>query len=433
MADKLQGIWAFTSSSLNYINSGNTHTEEWAVNFTSNGEKFDRFQIIIADSNADSTVKLAYRYAVGGEYIWAYPIGANTYLTIEITSKYDEVENADTLVQALTARSESFTPTDADIIVPMTSAKGVLLKTQNKFCENDILVTPELEELTVTENGEYTPSKVGFGKVTVNVAASGGVDLDSYLTRTIEEFKTDVAAVIGPYQFASFANLKTVDLPNATAYTVGGSEFAKCYKLETVNIPKMQKLGLRAFEECTALVSIDLPEVSTMGNYLFYRCTALKSARLPIATTLSSYCFQNCKELEYVYLPEAKILSSQVFNGCYNLPYADFPKLTRIDASAFVNCYRFTTLILRSATVCSLSNSNAFSSSPFSNSDPATNIIGGKLLVPSALVESYKTATNWSVIWGYGTNQFLALEDYTVDGTITGEIDWDKLNGGTTE
>ena len=49
-------------------------------------------------------------------------------------------------------------------------------------------------------------------------------------------------------------------------------------------------------------------------------------------------------------------------------------------------------------------------------------------IVPAALVESYKTATNWAAYWGYGNNKFLALEDYTVDGTVTGEIDWDRLN-----
>jgi len=58
--------------------------------------------------------------------------------------------------------------------IPMTSAKGVLLKTQGKFCGDNIEVTPELEEIHITENGEYTPSKVGYSKVTVDVASGGG-------------------------------------------------------------------------------------------------------------------------------------------------------------------------------------------------------------------------------------------------------------------
>lgn len=57
----------------------------------------------------------------------------------------------------------------ADIQIPMTSSNGVRLQTSEKYCENDIAVIPELEELTVTENGEYTPIKVGYNKVMVEV------------------------------------------------------------------------------------------------------------------------------------------------------------------------------------------------------------------------------------------------------------------------
>ena len=47
----------------------------------------------------------------------------------------------------------------------------------------------------------------------------------------------------------------------------------------------------------------------------------------------------------------------------------------------------------------------------------------GYIYVPRALVDSYKVATNWSS-WA---TQFRALEDYTVDGTTTGELDETKI------
>jgi hypothetical protein len=54
---------------------------------------------------------------------------------------------------------------------------------------------------------------------------------------------------------------------------------------------------------------------------------------------------------------------------------------------------------------------------------------GGRLVVPRALTTEYADETNWSVVLaGYSTNRVLALEDFTVDGTITGAIDWDKLS-----
>ena len=72
--------------------------------------------------------------------------------------------------------------------------------------------------------------------------------------------------------------------------------------------------------------------------------------------------------------------------------------------------------------MCALSDSKAFNGTPF-----ASGGTGGKVLVPRALVESYQTATNWSTLYVAETCEFLALEDYTLDGTVTGEIDWDKL------
>jgi hypothetical protein len=47
----------------------------------------------------------------------------------------------------------------------------------------------------------------------------------------------------------------------------------------------------------------------------------------------------------------------------------------------------------------------------------------GYIYVPADLVDSYKAATNWSTF----AAQFRALEDYTVDGTITGELDITKI------
>jgi hypothetical protein len=165
---------------------------------------------------------------------------------------------------------------------------------------------------------------------------------------------------------------------------IGSNAFSNCYNLTSVNIPNVTSVEANAFQSCTKLTSVDMSNVTSVGNRAFYSCIKLTSVDMPNVTSVGNQAFQNCTILK--------------------------------------------TVILRNdAQVCTLSNTIAFSGTPF-----ASGKAGGTLLVPSALVESYKTATNWSVIWGYGHNQFLALEDYTVDGTITGAIDWDKLNGGTT-
>ena len=59
-----------------------------------------------------------------------------------------------------------------------------------------------------------------------------------------------------------------------------------------------------------------------------------------------------------------------------------------------------------------MSATSAFDSTPIKSGN-------GYIYVPFALIEQYKAATNWSTY----AAQFRALEDYTVDGTITGGLD----------
>lgn len=77
-----------------------------------------------------------------------------------------------------------------------------------------------------------------------------------------------------------------------------------------------------------------------------------------------------------------------------------------------------TALILRSTKLCKIGMgiTNLFHGSPISSGT-------GYIYVPSALVDSYKADSKWSQY----ADQFRALEDYTVDGTVTGELDSSKI------
>ena len=75
--------------------------------------------------------------------------------------------------------------------------------------------------------------------------------------------------------------------------------------------------------------------------------------------------------------------------------------VTSIAATAFDTCSALTTVILRKNQVCTLANVSAFNSTPIKSGT-------GYVYVPSALVDSYKTATNWSTY----AAQIRAIEDY---------------------
>lgn len=204
--------------------------------------------------------------------------------------------------------------------------------------------------------------------------------------------------------------------------------FAYCTSLERVNLPNLTSCERYGFKGCSSLKTVDFPKLEITTQYLFDGCEKLESVNLPLVNYISSGVFGSCSSLKKLVFPSVtEYTSTYVFNGCTSLEYIDFPVLTQI-SGGFSGCYGLKSIILRQTSVCTLSLANSFTNTTFDSGQA-----GGTLLAPRAVVEEYKTATNWSaLIANNPNNRVLALEDYTVDGTITGEIDWDKLNGGTT-
>ena len=246
---------------------------------------------------------------------------------------------------------------------------GVTIRNQNK---------------TITENGTYTADSgyTGLGTVTVEVASGGGGgDLDALIEHKITEVDSNVTT-IGGYIFYYCYGLTRANFPNAT--TVNTNAFYGCNALTSVNLPNVTTIYRGTFQECKALTSVNLPKVTSVNQSTFYDCHALKSVDLPVATTIGSQVFYNCHVL--------------------------------------------TAIILRSETLCTLAGVDVFkfcyhilgtkNSTYNPNGDK-----DGYFYVPRALVENYKAATNWSAY----ASQFRALEDYTVDGTITGALDKSKI------
>ena len=178
----------------------------------------------------------------------------------------------------------------------------------------------------------------------------------------------------------------------------------------------------RLCENCKSLVSVDLPNLknfyessSNSGAYAFSGCSALKTVNMEALENIHQMTFNNCTALENIVLPAfKKFVGQQNFAGCTNLKCVDLGNKTDVFDShegefgqyQFKNCTNLSTLVLRAEIgVWELNYSNTFDGTPF-----ASGGTGGTVYVPSALIESYQTATNWSTLYAAGTCNFVAIE-----------------------
>lgn len=178
--------------------------------------------------------------------------------------------------------------------------------------------------------------------------------LVSILNRSITEFKDDILKIIGTQAFFDCRNLTVVDLPNVIE--LGERAFTYCNTLTSINIPKAKTLGVRAMSYDTLLTKINLPAVRDI--------------------------FSSC------------------FEGCTNLERVDIGTTVTIARSAFANAH-LNTLILRGTTMSTLSSTSALE-----GTDIDADV--GYIYVPEAIIEEYRSGTNWSV-W---SSRFRAIEDY---------------------
>ena len=246
-------------------------------------------------------------------------------------------------------------------------------------------------------------SGVSIFGVNGNYAGSGGDTSieDGLVTRQITSYTNNRITRVGDNAFYACSKLTTAIFPEVTA--IGISAFCNCWNLTTISFPKVTHINSNAFYSCSSLTTVSFPESSNIGNSAFYACSKLTTAIFPKATYIYSYAFYKCSKLTTVSFPEVKFIYSTAFNSCDALTTVSFPKATAI-GFAFQKCYRLKSLYLTGSSVCTLSASNAFSSTPIGGYSNYTQTYGS-IYVPTSLLASYKTATNWA----YFSSRFVGI------------------------
>lgn len=241
------------------------------------------------------------------------------------------------------------------------------------------------KQISITQNGTTTEDVTNYAsaEITVNVPSGGsGYSLDDLATKAEPSGVLNISVPVGDYAFYGRNNITKV---TGSTTSIGTSSFQNCTGLLEIDLPNCTYLGGTSFIYCTNLATVKVPEVTYMGAGVF-RGTGITTIALPkwnIDTSSTTNTFNGCTALEAFDTIGASNLMSGFFSGNTNLR----------------------TLIFRKSSVVGLSNINLFSGSPF-----ASDGTGGTLYVPSALISSYQSATNWSTILGYANNSIQAIE-----------------------
>ena len=195
-----------------------------------------------------------------------------------------------------------------------------------------------------------------------------------------------------------------VSFPSCTELVGTGNFWGT--KILSASFPLLKKIPPYGFYWCNKMSSASFPLASTSTGLCFCGCSSLTSVSLPSVESMGNYCFQQCTSLTSIALPSLTAANSYAFAKS-SLAKIDISSLCTLYSCAFQEDSALTSLILRSSSsLCTLANVNAFNSTPVANDTTADTV--GYIYVPSNLIDSYKTADNWSTF----ADHFRAIEDY---------------------
>lgn len=223
-------------------------------------------------------------------------------------------------------------------------------------------------------------------------------DVDKVLDRSISSITTN-ATKLGKYALAYCDKLVTFNGNNIKV--LDNYAFYYCTALKNLNVPNLVELGDRSLYYSGVDPTLVFPSLEIMndGNFEYSNVETIDAPKL---TTIKGRNFYRSK-LQELNAPLMENLPEYFMEEAHYLKRAIFPNCTSVGKAGFYSCGDKTTVIdlghpetigaeafnyvrgdvyIRTPTLCTMI--------------APTKYFSGRFLVPANLVDTYKTADNWS-------------------------------------
>ena len=259
-------------------------------------------------------------------------------------------------------------------------------------------VLAENEQRISNEVGDQADLIAQISSVIDEKLAGGGEETVNKLAGLVDGTATEFTAedlagvtVIRRYAFYYYSTLTSIEIPDSVT-SIGNYAFGYCSSLTEFVIPNSVTLiNSFAVAYCDNLTSIVIPDsVTTIGTSAFRACKNLKNLVIGNGvTTIRDNAFYDCQKIENIVIGNGVTnIYSSAFSNCSSLTSIIIPKgVTSIGNYVFYGCTSLKRVDLSNHTaIPSLGGKNVFQ-----NTHSTLQI-----KVPANLVDSWKSATNWS-------------------------------------
>ena len=203
----------------------------------------------------------------------------------------------------------------------------------------------------------------------------------------------DIPSALNSFQ--KYADLLSGDITSVrdeSVTLVRSYGFYSCKKLQEVYLPNVTSIGESAFRSCEMLSKINIQNVEMLGAYALADSHGITELYLPKAITIDAHACKNIYQLKKVTLGNVKTIGEYAFYWNINCEEIDISLNENVDSigeAAFFNNQKLSKLTIRGTALIKLKGLSVFNGTPIADGT-------GKIYVDPSMVDTYKTATNWS-------------------------------------